>query len=392
MWPNSVLLQSEIRGLATGVRGLTLAVPKKPAGPYAQFVAEEFGKVKKQYPAMNGPAIMTKLGQDWAKVPQGKKESLLSKYEAEKVKYQKQMEMLPPEAVEKALQEKQDKKVAAVSQELKKLLKSLEKPKRPLSGYLLYVEAQRPKLPSGVSPTAAIKRFSSEWNALPVDKKAPFEAKKDLLKTEYEKAMKIWNAKMVKEGKMEQVNVLQEKLSSLKNPSEKADPLAKPKRSPSALLLFKEECLKRNTFANLTGAERREKISSKWQSMSEEKRGPYEQRSSELKAVYEKAMNRWARKMEKMGHEVKLPEKTDPLAKPKRAPSALMLFQQECKQVPACAILKGAERRQWISSKWEKMSALKRGPYELRAAEAKVEHEKAMKRWSRKMEKMGQEV
>ena len=106
-------------------------------------------------------------------------------------------------------------------------------------------------------------------------------------------------------------------------------------------------------------------------------------RASELKAVYEKAMNRfdlnkftsshvepkkcrWARKMEKMGHEVKLPEKTDPLAKPKRAPSAFLLFQQECKQVPACANLKGAERRQWISSKWEKMSALKRGPYELR--------------------------
>ena len=188
------------------------------------------------------------------------------------------MEMLPPEAVEKALQEKQDKKVAAVTQELKKLLKSLEKPKRPLSGYLLYVEAQRPKLPSGISPTAAIKQFSREWNALPVDKKAPFEAKKDLLKTEYEKAMKIWNAKMVKEGKMEQVNALQEKLSFLKNPSEQADPLTKPKRSPSALLLFKEECLKRNTFANLTGAERREKISSKWQSMSEEKRGPYELR------------------------------------------------------------------------------------------------------------------
>ena len=70
--------------------------------------------------------------------------------------------------------------------------------------------------------------------------------------------------------------------------------------------------------------------------------------------------------MEKMGHEVKMPEKTDPLAKPKRAPSAFLLFQQECKQVPACANLKGAEKREWVSSKWEKMSALKKGPYELR--------------------------
>ena len=106
-------------------------------------------------------------------------------------------------------------------------------------------------------------------------------------------------------------------------------------------------------------------------------------RASELKADYEKAMNRfdhnkftsfhfepkkcrWASKMGKMGHEVKLPEKVDPLAKPKRAPSAFLLFKQECKQVPACANLKGAERREWVSSKWEKMSALKKGPYELR--------------------------
>ena len=27
------------------MRGLSLAVPKRPAGPYAQFVAEEYGKV-----------------------------------------------------------------------------------------------------------------------------------------------------------------------------------------------------------------------------------------------------------------------------------------------------------------------------------------------------------
>jgi len=292
-----------MRGLATGVRGLSLAVPKRPSGPFAQFVSEEFVKVKKRYPAMNTPAIMKQLGQDWAKMPQGKKESLLSKFEAEKVKYQKQMSLLPPEAIEKALQEKQDKKVAATSQELKKLLSSLGKPKKPSSAYLLFVEAQRSNLPKGLPPTEAVKRLAAEWNALPEFKKAPYEAKRVLLKTEHEKAMKVWNAKMEREGKVAQVNALQEKLSALKNP-----------------------------------------------------------------------------------------EKVDPLAKPKRSPTAFQLFSQECKTVPACANLKGAERSKWVSSKWEKMSDLKRGSYELRAAQAKAEYEKVMKRWTRKMEKMGQEV
>jgi len=299
--PASLLMQAEMRGLATGVRGLSLAVPKRPSGPYAQFVAEEFGKVKKKYPAMNAPAIMKQLGQDWAKVPQGKKESLVSKFEAEKVKYQKQMALLPPEAMEKAMQEKQDKKVAATSQELKKLLKSLEKPTKPVSGYLLFVEAQRPKLPKGLSPTAAIKRLATEWNALPEAKKAPFEAKRDLMKTEHEKAMKIWNAKMEREGKMEQVNDLQEKLSALKNP---VDPLAKPKRSPSAFLLFQQECKTVPACANLKGAEKSKWVSSKWEKMSELKRGPYELRAAEAKAEHEKALKRWTRKMEKMGHGV----------------------------------------------------------------------------------------
>ena len=194
-------------------------------------------------------------------------------------RYQKQMNLLPPEAVEKVIQAKQDKKVAAASQELKKLLKSLEKPKKPASGYLLYIEAQRPKLPKGLSPSAAIKQLANEWNALPENQKAHFEAKKDLLKADYEKAMKIWNAKMVKEGKMEQVNYLQEKLSALKNP-EKVDPLAKPKKSPNAFLLFKEECKKVPACANLKGVEKTKWISSKWEKMSELKRAPYELRSS----------------------------------------------------------------------------------------------------------------
>jgi len=299
--PASLLMQAEMRGLATGVRGLSLAVPKRPSGPYAQFVAEEFGKVKKKYPAMNAPAIMKQLGQDWAKVPQGKKESLVSKFEAEKVEYKKQMALVPPEAMEKAMQEKQDKKVAATSLELKKLLKSLEKPTKPVSGYLLFVEAQRPKLPKGLSPTAAIKRLATEWNALPEAKKAPFEAKRDLMKTEHEKAIKIWNAKMEREGKMEQVNDLQEKLSALKNP---VDPLAKPKRSPSAFLLFQQECKTIPACANLKGAEKSKWVSSKWEKMSELKRGPYELRAAEAKAEHEKALKRWTRKMEKMGHEV----------------------------------------------------------------------------------------
>jgi len=303
MMPSSLLMQAEMRGLATGVRGLSLAVPKRPSGPFAQFVSEEFGKVKKKYPAMNTPAIMKQLGQDWAKVPQGKKESLVSKFEAELVKYQKQMALLPPEAMEKAMQEKQDKKVAATSRELKKLLTSLDKPKKPLSGYLLFVEAQRPKLPKGLSSTAAIHRIATEWRALPEAKKAPFEAKRDLLKAEHEKAMKTWTAKMEREGKMEQVNVLQEKLSALKNP-EKVDPLAKPKRSPSAFLLFQQECKTAPAYAKLQGAERSKWVSSKWEKMSPLKKGPFELRAAEAKAEHEKAMKRWTRKMEKMGHEV----------------------------------------------------------------------------------------
>ena len=193
------------------------------------------------------------------------------------IRYQKQMDMLPHETIETVVKEKQEKKIAAASQELKKLLRRMEKPKKPMSGYLLFIEEQRPKLPGGLSPTAAVKLLSSQWNALPAEKKAPFESKHALLKEEHEKAMKTWSSKMVREGKAEQVNVLREKLSSFKNP-DKTDPLAKPKRSPSAFRLFQVECMKVPAFAKLSGVERRERISSKWQSMSEAKREPYELR------------------------------------------------------------------------------------------------------------------
>ena len=85
---------------------------------------------------------------------------------------------------------------------------------------------------------------------------------------------------------MEQVNILRERLSSLKNPASK-DPLDnKPKRSPSAFLLFQGECLKVPAIARLPGGERRKEVSARWQKLSEGKRLPYEQRYLGQRLLY----------------------------------------------------------------------------------------------------------
>ena len=188
------------------------------------------------------------------------------------------MDQLPEETVEKLLLEKQSKKIAATALELKKLLKSLEKPKRPLSSYFLFAEEQRTKIPSGTPATEVARRLSQEWSSLPAAKKLAFEEKNKTLLAEYQRAIKRWEARMEKAGKMEQVNILRERLSSLKNPASK-DPLDnKPKRSPSAFLLFQGECLKVPAIASLPGGERRKEVSARWQKLSEGKRLPYEQR------------------------------------------------------------------------------------------------------------------
>ena len=100
------------------------------------------------------------------------------------------MEQLPEETVEKLLLEKQSKKIAATALELKKLLKSLEKPKRPLSSYFLFAEEQRTKIPSGTPATEVARRLAQEWSSLPAAKKLAFEEKNKTLLAEYQRSMK----------------------------------------------------------------------------------------------------------------------------------------------------------------------------------------------------------
>merc|ERR1719312_84966 len=55
------------------------------------------------------------------------------------------------------------KELRKAKKEKKDLLDSLNKPKRPLSSYILYTMDRRPQLPSDMSSTDKVKKMGMEW-------------------------------------------------------------------------------------------------------------------------------------------------------------------------------------------------------------------------------------
>lgn len=72
----------------------------------------------------------------------------------------------------------------------KKIVGEPQKPKRPLSGYILFCNEHRPKvIKSGLSAAALSKILASDWKALSDEEKAPYESRHEIERVKYQKAL-----------------------------------------------------------------------------------------------------------------------------------------------------------------------------------------------------------
>jgi hypothetical protein len=113
MMSSTMRLQGELRSLVTGVRGLVIAtseVPKKPNTPWLNYYTSNLPTYQKSFPELKIGQIMKKVAADWKMVPEEQKMSMKEAYEAEKVKWHKQMEAVPEEVKEAAANARRSKK------------------------------------------------------------------------------------------------------------------------------------------------------------------------------------------------------------------------------------------------------------------------------------------
>jgi len=145
-------------------------------------------------------------------------------------------------------------------------------------------------------------------------------------------------------------------------------------------------------------------ISNEWKKVPEGKK-------SVMMATYQKEKLKWNKQMESVSQEAKdstltakrskkalsemrtaqtdLKELLTRLGKPKKPLTSYMIYTEERRPALPQDMLPTVKAKQ-MGEEWKKMTPKQKEPFEKKAAIAKDEHEKAMKRWNNKMEKEGQ--
>jgi len=248
MMSTSLRLQGDMRGMVMGLRQLTMnsgnfaagnigassnrqfsaaappvEIPKRPNTPWVNFFKANLPEYKKKHPGVKVSDLMSKMSEEWKKLPAQKKDPMITQYEADKVKYQKLMDKVPEEVKERAKAEKRQKKAIATGRsaatELKEMLESLGKPKRPLTGYVLFSVDRRARMTASErqkSPTEVVRMLGAEWKGMSEAQKQPYLEKYEKLKAEHDRVMEKWTEKMTREGKMAGILAAQARVTDLK--------------------------------------------------------------------------------------------------------------------------------------------------------------------------------
>jgi len=184
-------------------------IPKRPANPWVRYYAKQYPTFKKSYPAAGSSDLMKMIHKEWLKLGESEKEKMQKVYQLELETFKKKMEELPQEMLSELKAAKkvklEGKDLRKAKKEQKDLLNSLNKPKRPLSAYVLYTMDRRPQLPSDMAPKAKMVKMGKEWKEANKQLKDFYEKKQSELAKIYDKDLEKWNMKMHKEGKLVEI-------------------------------------------------------------------------------------------------------------------------------------------------------------------------------------------
>lgn len=168
-WPISSLLGSWSAGFASKVADP--ARPKRPASAWVHFLSD-FRKANKEIP---GKEVMTSASQKWKTMSVVQKKPFQDIYDTAKKEYDKAQE----EYVKSG--KKED------------WTRDPEKPKKPISGFFLFLDGYRKKNAS-LKPTEASKLAAAIWKDMGKEQKKPYEAQYAEEKVKYDEAMKLYKA------------------------------------------------------------------------------------------------------------------------------------------------------------------------------------------------------
>merc|ERR1711920_200158 len=162
-------------------------------GAYGVFLAEKRPEYTKACAGQKASAISTMAGAEWKKLTEAQKAPYVTKYEAIKSQYDKDMEAFLAGG---GVKEKGMRALKAEKRKSKdgKRKKDTNAPKRPVGGaFGVWLAENRSKiassLPTGHKITDVTKAAGTQWKAMAEAAKKPYEAAFAKKQQEYAKAM-----------------------------------------------------------------------------------------------------------------------------------------------------------------------------------------------------------
>merc|ERR1719204_2512815 len=167
--------------------------PKRPLSAYMLWMASVREEVAEQHPNYSITDVAKKLGKMWKSVTDKEKEQYISQASALKAAYVKKMEKYKASSSyakhQKALAEYKAKA------QRKPFKKDPNAPKRPLSGYMIFVNAVRDKVVNDnpdMKVTDVLREIGGMWRDLSESDKQFYQAKAVKLKAKYEMELEAY--------------------------------------------------------------------------------------------------------------------------------------------------------------------------------------------------------
>jgi len=196
------------------------AKPKKPLTSYQEFVSSNREGVKKANPSIRSPEIFKIVGEMWRNLDAVEKERYEKEYLLRKEEHNKAMELwsknlseeelslydayVKAAKVEKNLIKRKQADKRKQNRERKALLQQLQKPKRPITPYMLYRVKQ--KYAVGEEKAEFEARLSQQYKNLPNSEIEALEKEFRLNQKQYRLALDAWKERMISEGRYEIVS------------------------------------------------------------------------------------------------------------------------------------------------------------------------------------------
>ncbi|KAH3743579.1 high mobility group protein B2 [Pelomyxa schiedti] len=329
--------------------------PKRPRSAYMIFAEDRRPGLVATTPGMRPVECMKKLGEMWKSMSPEDKQPFFAKAEADKQRYQKDMEeynlslankpeaaALPekevtttatvpskrrgggrhrpassPSSSDSDNKEKEDAEESSEEESSKKprrIQKDPNRPKRPMSAYILFVGDRRPGLVAatpGMRPVEYMKKLGEMWKSMSPEDKQPFVAKAEAEKQRYQKDMEEYNlslANKTEEGAtattcaatVPSKRIGGDPSSSDSDSDTTEKPIRKhikldpnqPKRAKTAYMLFCEHRLPqmKESQPTMNVCERIKTIGAEWKALTQQEKQPFVDQAQADKLRYQNDM------------------------------------------------------------------------------------------------------